>query len=101
MGIARSQQYQNICAAPVTQAVSNNIEDSTPQVNNKTTDVQICDPQKMLCSVCNWVYDPALGEPNQGIEPGTPWNELPDFFLCPECGLGKDVFVPITESKAS
>lgn len=50
--------------------------------------------QCMICSVCNWVYDPELGEPNQGVEPGTAWVDVPDYFLCPECNLGKDVFVP-------
>jgi anaerobic nitric oxide reductase flavorubredoxin len=59
------------------------------------------DSQNMLCTVCNWVYEPVLGEPNQEVEPGTPWSEVPDFFLCPDCGLGKDVFVPIAERKAS
>lgn len=47
----------------------------------------------MICTVCNWVYDPSKGEPNQGIEPGTVWSDIPDYFLCPECHLGKDVFV--------
>ncbi|XBS69298.1 anaerobic nitric oxide reductase flavorubredoxin [Acerihabitans sp. KWT182] len=46
----------------------------------------------MQCGVCQWVYDPALGEPMQEVAPGTPWSEVPDTFLCPECGLGKDVF---------
>jgi anaerobic nitric oxide reductase flavorubredoxin len=50
--------------------------------------------QCMICSVCNWIYDPAIGEPNQGVEPGTVWDEVPDYFLCPECHLGKDVFIP-------
>ncbi|USD63378.1 anaerobic nitric oxide reductase flavorubredoxin [Vibrio sp. SCSIO 43140] len=50
--------------------------------------------QCMICSVCNWVYDPELGEPNQGVDPGTAWVDVPDYFLCPECNLGKDVFVP-------
>lgn len=49
--------------------------------------------QCMICTVCNWVYDPALGEPNQGIEPSTLWCDVPDYFLCPECNLGKDVFI--------
>jgi anaerobic nitric oxide reductase flavorubredoxin len=66
-----------------------------------TAEVQVDDSQNMLCTVCNWVYDPAIGEPNQGVEPGTPWNDVPDFFLCPECALGKDVFVPLAQSKAS
>ena len=55
----------------------------------------------MLCTVCNWVYEPAIGEPNQDVAAGTAWNDVPDFFLCPECGLGKDVFVAVAQSKAS
>ncbi|MCD9504638.1 anaerobic nitric oxide reductase flavorubredoxin [Photobacterium phosphoreum] len=51
--------------------------------------------QKMLCTVCQWVYDPALGEQNQGVAPGTAWEDVPDSFLCPECGIGKEVFEPI------
>ncbi|HFP0928307.1 TPA: anaerobic nitric oxide reductase flavorubredoxin [Escherichia coli] len=47
---------------------------------------------RMQCSVCQWIYDPAKGEPMQDVAPGTPWNEVPDNFLCPECSLGKDVF---------
>ncbi|MEM5506763.1 anaerobic nitric oxide reductase flavorubredoxin [Shewanella frigidimarina] len=66
-----------------------------------TTATAMSDSQNMLCTVCNWVYEPVLGEPNQEVEPGTPWSEVPDFFLCPDCGLGKDVFVPIAERKAS
>jgi anaerobic nitric oxide reductase flavorubredoxin len=49
----------------------------------------------MLCTVCQWVYDPAQGEPNQDVAPDTAWSEVPDYFLCPECGLGKDVFEEI------
>lgn len=51
------------------------------------------DCQCMICTVCNWVYDPTQGEPNQGVEPNTAWQDVPDYFLCPECHLGKDVFV--------
>jgi rubredoxin len=40
-----------------------------------------------VCDVCGWVYE--------GIEPGTPWEEVPDDFLCPECGVGKDEFSPV------
>jgi anaerobic nitric oxide reductase flavorubredoxin len=47
---------------------------------------------RMQCSVCQWIYDPALGEPLQDVAPGTPWSDVPDNFLCPECSLGKDVF---------
>lgn len=50
--------------------------------------------QKMICSVCLWVYDPATGEDSQDVAPGTAWADVPDDFLCPECGMGKDVFDP-------
>ena len=54
----------------------------------------------MQCSVCQWIYDPAKGEPMQDVAPGTPWSEVPDNFLCPECSLGKDVFDELgTEAK--
>lgn len=52
------------------------------------------DQQAMLCTVCQWVYEPKLGEPNQGVEPGTAWGQVPEDFLCPECGIGKEVFEP-------
>ncbi|MDO2949956.1 anaerobic nitric oxide reductase flavorubredoxin [Aeromonas simiae] len=52
------------------------------------------DDQAMLCTVCQWVYDPAQGEPDQEVMPGTPWAQVPDSFLCPGCGIGKEVFEP-------
>lgn len=53
--------------------------------------------RKYQCTVCGWVYDPAVGDPDNGIEPGTPFEELPDEWVCPECGLGKDVFEEVLE----
>ncbi|WP_173399868.1 rubredoxin, partial [Vibrio rotiferianus] len=67
------------------------VVDAAP--SNPSTEAHPADCQCMVCTVCNWVYDPAKGEPNQGVEPGTAWSEVPDYFLCPECHLGKDVFV--------
>lgn len=49
----------------------------------------------MCCSVCQWIYDPAKGEPQQNVAPNTAWEDVPDSFLCPECSLGKAVFDPI------
>ncbi|MCY1391660.1 Anaerobic nitric oxide reductase flavorubredoxin [compost metagenome] len=53
---------------------------------------ELDDNQSMLCVVCQWVYDPVLGEPDQLVAPGTPWAQVPDSFLCPGCGIGKEVF---------
>lgn len=41
---------------------------------------------------CGYVYDPEMGAPDSGIAPGTPWEDVPDDWVCPVCSLGKDVF---------
>ena len=47
---------------------------------------------KYRCIPCGWEYDPAVGDPDNGIQPGTPFEELPDDWACPLCGAGKDAF---------
>lgn len=47
---------------------------------------------KYICTICSYIYDPAKGDPENGIEPGTAFEDLPDDWVCPECGMGKDVF---------
>lgn len=48
--------------------------------------------EKYICRVCGEIYDPALGDPNSGIEPGTSFSELPDDWVCPVCKAGKKDF---------
>ena len=48
--------------------------------------------KKYVCKACGWVYDEALGDPDNGIAPGTKWEDLPDDFKCPLCGVGKEEF---------
>jgi len=50
--------------------------------------------QKYQCTACSYVYDPAEGDSQGGIEPGTPFADLPDDWVCPDCGVGKDMFEP-------
>jgi flavin reductase (DIM6/NTAB) family NADH-FMN oxidoreductase RutF/rubredoxin len=47
---------------------------------------------KYECTVCGYIYDPELGDPDSGIKPGTPFEELPDDWVCPVCGAAKDEF---------
>lgn len=47
---------------------------------------------KYVCDVCGYVYDPAVGDPDNGVPAGTPWEKVPDTWTCPECGAGKDQF---------
>lgn len=49
---------------------------------------------KYVCTVCGWIYDPAVGDPENGIAPGTSFADLPEDWFCPECGVGKDMFEP-------
>jgi len=51
--------------------------------------------QKWNCTICNYVYDPAVGDAANGVAPGTPFEEIPDGWVCPQCGMGKDMFEPI------
>ncbi len=48
--------------------------------------------KKYVCNICGWVYDEAVGDPDNGIAAGTVFEDLPDDFVCPLCGVGKDDF---------
>jgi len=50
--------------------------------------------KKYICDVCGYVYDPVVGDPDSGIAPGTPFEQIPADWVCPECGAGKDNFSP-------
>jgi rubredoxin len=47
---------------------------------------------KWECTICGYIYDPAEGDPDNGVAPGTPFEKLPDSWVCPLCGAGKDLF---------
>ncbi len=51
--------------------------------------------QKYQCEVCDYIYDPAVGDPGEGIPAGTKFEDLPDTWVCPDCGADKDSFSPV------
>ena len=53
--------------------------------------------EKYKCTVCGYVYDPQKGDPDSGIQPGTAFQDIPDDWVCPECGVGKSEFEPLEE----
>lgn len=57
--------------------------------------------QKHRCEVCNYIYDPAEGVPKSGVEAGTPFEDLPEDWVCPECGAPKSKFEPVDAKAAS
>jgi rubredoxin len=48
--------------------------------------------RKWQCLVCSFIYEEALGLPDDGIPAGTSWDDIPDDWACPECGVGKEDF---------
>ncbi|HIE17293.1 MAG TPA: rubredoxin [Dehalococcoidia bacterium] len=52
---------------------------------------------KYRCTICGYIYDPEKGDPDGNIEPGTPFEKLPDSWVCPVCGASKDRFEKVEE----
>ena len=52
---------------------------------------------KWKCTVCGYIYDPEKGDPSGGVNPGTKFEDLPDDWVCPECGAPKDQFEKLSE----
>lgn len=48
--------------------------------------------EKWECTACGYIYDPAAGDAEHGIAPGTRFDDLPDTWVCPQCGVGKEFF---------
>ena len=48
--------------------------------------------RKWMCVVCGYIYDEAIGVPDEGIAPGTRWEDVPETWTCPDCGTTKDDF---------
>ena len=53
---------------------------------------------KMECTVCGYVFDPAEGAPDHGIPAGVAFADLPDDYVCPVCGVGKEMFVALEQA---
>lgn len=50
---------------------------------------------RYVCDICGYIYDPAEGDPENGVAPGTAWENVPDEWVCPLCQVGKDQFSKI------
>ncbi|MCW8887722.1 MAG: rubredoxin [Gammaproteobacteria bacterium] len=51
--------------------------------------------KRYLCEVCGLIYDEEKGLPDEGIAPGTRWEDIPDDWVCPDCGATRDAFILI------
>lgn len=69
----------------------NVFENLSGESNTAMTDAEF---RKYECVVCGFIYDEAEGLPDDGIPPGTRWEDIPEDWLCPDCGIGKSDFEP-------
>ena len=77
--------------APKSMETIENQNNKANQINNNQNSTAM---KKYVCSVCGYVYDPEKGDPDSGIAPGTAFEDIPDDWSCPLCGVGKSDFEP-------
>jgi rubredoxin len=53
--------------------------------------------RKWRCTACPYIYDPEVGDPENGVPAGTSWDDVPDDWACPMCGVAKDMFEEVQE----
>jgi len=73
---------------------AHHLEAPTPTIPAMNAVAQTDDTpfRKFMCVVCGWIYDEAQGWPDDGIEPGTRWEDIPETWTCPDCGVTKADF---------
>jgi rubredoxin len=67
---------------------------STVEVSCPAPDAGAKTMQKYVCNICGYVYDPAEGDPDNDVKPGTKWEAVPAAWSCPICGASKENFSP-------
>lgn len=70
----------------------NMVKNLQKQQNKIINNLKFNNMEKYVCDVCDYVYDPTVGDPESGIAPGTSFEDLPDDWTCPVCGVTKDDF---------
>ncbi|NEQ49944.1 MAG: rubrerythrin family protein [Leptolyngbya sp. SIO3F4] len=75
----------------------NTLEGQTVESNQS----KVAASQKWICQKCAMIYDPVIGDPDSGIEPGTSFEDIPDDWSCPICGAQKKSFIPYEDPIAA
>ena len=57
-----------------------------------TNNIKEIEMEKWVCIICSYVYDPEVGDPDNGVEPGTAFEDIPEDWTCPDCGVDKGSF---------
>ncbi len=83
--------WQMLLQQLLSQALKNDIM-MTPGQRPENTGKEFFTMKKYVCDVCGYVYDEAEGDPDNGVAAGTKWEDVPEDWVCPLCGVGKDQF---------
>ncbi|MHB8127174.1 MAG: rubredoxin [Desulfitobacteriaceae bacterium] len=84
--------YQQVKRGSVPPAAPTHIKEEKRDENKVAEKKENTKMKKFQCIVCGYIYDPAQGDPDSGIAPGTAFEDIPDDWLCPVCGVAKDQF---------
>ena len=76
---------------PIIIAVASTTFDPHVKADGRTARTE-AELKKYMCLICGWIYDEAAGAPDEGIAPGTRWEDVPPNWTCPECGARKEDF---------
>lgn len=85
--LVSSQHMKSKCLSSQNVVISDCV-----QIEPNKYNAQEASMQKYVCDVCSYVYDPEAGDPENGVQPGTAFEDIPDSWLCPICGEGKVAF---------
>lgn len=68
--------------------------DASFYIHNETGNDSVSDEnyKSWMCIICGWVYEEEAGSPGDGLAPGTRWDDIPDDWICPDCGAEKEDF---------
>ncbi|HOO97778.1 MAG TPA: rubredoxin [Caldisericia bacterium] len=70
------------------------IDENKNKQEDKSDNLRSNNMKKYVCNICGYVYDPAIGDPDNGVKPGTAFDDIPEDWVCPLCGATKDDFSP-------
>lgn len=92
-GLPRAKDYAALDA--LAESLKSKIETVQPEKPAKPAEEQPATANKYLCPICRYVYDPAVGDIAGGIPPGTPFEKIPENWICPVCRVSKKMFRPL------
>lgn len=83
------EYYHKVLKGKVPKTATTYIKEELEKPNKPKKEFKMV---KYKCTVCGYIYDPEKGDPDNGVKPGTPFEQIPDDWVCPVCGVGKDKF---------